>query len=49
MNILQTKKIDWDERKKEFLELREQRTKTGEYDCIVPWSGGKDSSSIAYV
>ena len=24
------------------------RSKNGYYDCIVPWSGGKDSSSIAY-
>jgi len=47
--IANKKKIDWDERKKKFLELCEQnRSKTGEHDCIVPWSGGKDSSSIAY-
>jgi N-acetyl sugar amidotransferase len=24
------------------------RSKDGRWDCIVPWSGGKDSSSIAY-
>ena len=43
------KRIDWTLRKKEFLELcNKYRSKDGNYDCIVPWSGGKDSSSIAY-
>lgn len=41
--------IDWDERKQEFLQLlNSYRSKHGRWDCIVPWSGGKDSSSIAY-
>lgn len=41
--------IDWGARKKEFLELIEpHRPKDGSWDCIVPWSGGKDSSAIAY-
>lgn len=41
--------IDWDARKKEFLALLDQyRSKDGSWDCIVPWSGGKDSSAIAY-
>lgn len=41
--------IDWDARRKEFLEYVERyRPKTGPYDCIVPWSGGKDSSAIAH-
>ncbi len=40
--------IDWDARRKEFLELVEAYRGKGHYDCIVPWSGGKDSSSIAY-
>ena len=45
-------KINWENRKKEFLELVEKiklsakKNKTF-YDCIVPWSGGKDSTSIA--
>ena len=43
------KKIDWSNRKKEFLDICDKyRSKNGNYDCIVPWSGGKDSSSIAY-
>ena len=41
--------VDWESRRKEFLDLVERyRAKSGPYDCIVPWSGGKDSSAIAY-
>lgn len=41
--------IDWDARRAEFLEYIDRfRPKDGPYDCIVPWSGGKDSSAIAY-
>ena len=41
--------IDWDARRDEFLEyLERHRPKLGAYDCIVPWSGGKDSSAIAH-
>ena len=41
--------IDWKERRKEFEEILNQyRSKDERYDCIVPWSGGKDSSAIAY-
>lgn len=41
--------IDWNSRRQEFLKLVETyRAKSGPYDCIVPWSGGKDSSAIAY-
>ncbi len=43
------KDVDWNARKEEFLQLIEPfRSKNGYWDCIVPWSGGKDSSSIAY-
>jgi N-acetyl sugar amidotransferase len=49
LNAEGKKQIDWDRRKEEFLELTERfRPREGLYDCIVPWSGGKDSSSIAY-
>lgn len=42
-------RIDWDARRAEFLDYVERfRPKDGPYDCIVPWSGGKDSSAIAY-
>ncbi len=41
--------IDWDARRAELLELIEpHRSKDGSWDCLVPWSGGKDSSAIAY-
>lgn len=43
------RRIDWDARRAEFLALIEPyRAKDGRWDCIVPWSGGKDSSTIAY-
>jgi len=41
--------VDWDARRREFVELIEPfRSKDGGWDCIVPWSGGKDSTSIAW-
>jgi len=41
--------IDWKLRSEEFLEILEaHRSKNGSWDCVVPWSGGKDSSAIAY-
>jgi N-acetyl sugar amidotransferase len=48
-NAEEKKLIDWDARRNEFLALVEPyRSKDGSWDCVVPWSGGKDSSSIAY-
>ena len=51
-NSAEKKKIDWNKRENEFKDLIEKiKKKThdskSQYDCIVPWSGGKDSSSIA--
>ncbi|MFH1077789.1 MAG: N-acetyl sugar amidotransferase [Patescibacteria group bacterium] len=45
------KTIDWDARKKEFEELLEKHRDTSgtRYDCIVPVSGGKDSTYQVYV
>src|ERR1700733_234502 len=41
--------INWEARKDEFLEyVRKLKPKNSPYDCVVPWSGGKDSSSIAH-
>ena len=41
--------IDWDSRRREFKALLDKyRSKDGKYDCIIPCSGGKDSSTIAY-
>lgn len=42
--------IDWEKREKELKALCERyRSKTGEYDCLVPGSGGKDSFYAAHV
>ena len=41
--------IDWNAREEMLLELlARHRSKDGSYDCIVPGSGGKDSSYVAY-
>lgn len=36
-------KVDWDERRKWLDAIVEKYKGKGEYDCIVPFSGGKDS------
>lgn len=42
--------IDWAQREAELHELcRQYRSKSGNYDCIVPGSGGKDSVFTAHV
>ncbi|MEK7655920.1 MAG: N-acetyl sugar amidotransferase [Patescibacteria group bacterium] len=41
-------KIDWDVREKEFRGLLDQYRGKGPYDCIVPFSGGKDSTFTAF-
>lgn len=40
--------IDWDERKKLLDQLIEKYRGKGDYDCIVPFSGGKDSTFQLY-
>lgn len=41
--------IDWGARRDEFERLLDaHRSRNGGWDCVVPWSGGKDSSTIAY-
>jgi N-acetyl sugar amidotransferase len=48
-NSEEKERIDWDARRNEFLSLIEPfRSHDGRWDCVVPWSGGKDSSTIAY-
>ncbi|MBI4615054.1 MAG: N-acetyl sugar amidotransferase [Planctomycetes bacterium] len=43
------KTIDWKARRREFEELvLPYRSRSGSWDAVVPWSGGKDSSSIAW-
>lgn len=42
--------IDWSEREKELIDLCNKfRSKNGNYDCIVPGSGGKDSAFTSHV
>ena len=40
-------RIDWDDRREELREiLEEYRSRDGSnYDCIIPVSGGKDSTT----
>jgi len=43
-------KIDWNEREKQLFKFLEKyRKSNGEYDCVVPSSGGKDSSFTAHI
>jgi N-acetyl sugar amidotransferase len=41
-------RIDWEAREKELWNLLEQYRGKGPYDCIVPFSGGKDSTFTAW-
>ena len=38
-------KIDWDLRKDELGELIEKYRGKNDYDCLIPYSGGKDSTT----
>lgn len=43
------KTLNWEKREQELISyLNEHKSKNGEYDCIVPVSGGKDGSYVAY-
>lgn len=41
-------KIDWEARRKELNELLDRYRDRGQYDCIIPFSGGKDSTFQAW-
>jgi len=46
----QKEKINWEKRESELLQLLDKyRSKDGSYDCVVPGSGGKDSSFQAHI
>jgi len=45
---IKQQKIDWRGKEREFLELLDQYRGKYQYDCIVPFSGGKDSTFAAY-
>ena len=43
-------KINWSEREKELKKLLDKhRSKNGDYDCVVPGSGGKDSVYASHI
>lgn len=49
-NAEQKEQIDWQAREEELLRLLDKyRRNDGQYDCIVPGSGGKDSAYQAHV
>lgn len=41
-------KINWDQKEKDFTELLDQYRGKYLYDCIIPFSGGKDSTFTLY-
>lgn len=43
LNYEQKNKIDWDLKHRELEEILSKHRGTGDYDCIIPFSGGKDS------
>jgi N-acetyl sugar amidotransferase len=43
-----SEKIDWQAREKELLEIIEKYQGKHDYDCIIPFSGGKDSTFTLY-
>lgn len=45
---IKQEKIDWNKKKEEFVQLLEQYRGKYFYDCIVPFSGGKDSAYTVY-
>lgn len=47
-NIEFKNKMDWESKKNELFELVEQYRGKHDYDCIVPFSGGKDSTWTLY-
>ena len=48
-NHIKNNKINWNDREKELLDLCDKfRKKNGEFDVLVPGSGGKDSILVAH-
>lgn len=41
-------RIDWAARRRDLLQLLDQYRDQGQYDCIIPFSGGKDSTFQAW-
>ena len=47
-NINLKSEIDWSKKHKELIELVKKYKGKYDYDCIIPFSGGKDSTFQAY-
>lgn len=45
---IKKEKIDWPAKEREFIELLKRIKGRGQYDCIIPFSGGKDSTFTVY-
>ena len=44
-SFLELPQIDWDKRESSFLQIIEKfRNSDGNWDCVIPVSGGKDST-----
>jgi len=41
--------IDWDSREQELIKILDKYRGRGQYDCLIPYSGGKDSSFQVYM
>tara|TARA_B110000444_G_C18792107_1_gene572963 strand:+ start:263 stop:1450 length:1188 start_codon:yes stop_codon:yes gene_type:complete len=48
LNSYKEEKIDWDIKKEELKKLISEHKGKYEYDCIIPYSGGKDSTWTLY-
>jgi len=49
INYEKRKTINWEERRKQLRELCDKhRREDGDYDCVIPVSGGKDSHFLVY-
>ena len=47
---MKDEEIDWEKKENELIKLCDSyRSKAGNYDCIVPGSGGKDSAFTAHI
>lgn len=47
-NTIKNEVVDWDKRMEDFEKLIAPFKGTGDYDCIVPFSGGKDSTYVLH-
>jgi len=41
--------IDWKKKEDQFLQILDKYRNKGDYDCIIPFSGGKDTTFTAYI